>query len=43
MLAAIEFDDQLPVSTNEVDIVPANRVLPDELAAAELPAADARP
>jgi len=38
VLAAIEFDDQVPVSTNEVDVVPANRLLADELAAAKLPA-----
>ncbi len=41
MLAAIEFDDQLPVSTNEVDVIPADRLLANELAAAKLPAADA--
>jgi hypothetical protein len=41
MLAAIEFDDQPPVSTNEVDVIPADRLLADELAAAKLPAADA--
>jgi hypothetical protein len=30
MLAAIEFDDQVPVSTNEVDVIPADRLLPVE-------------
>jgi len=41
VLAAIEFDDQVPVSTNEVDVVPANRLLADELTATKLAAADA--
>jgi hypothetical protein len=41
MLAAIEFGDQVPVPTNEVDAIPANRLLADELTAAKLPAADA--
>jgi hypothetical protein len=41
MLAAIEFDDQVPISTNEVDVIPVNRLLADELAATKLPAADA--
>ena len=40
MLAAIEFNDQLPVSTDEVDVISANRLLADKLAAAKLPAAD---
>ncbi len=41
MLAAIQYDDQATVSTNEVDVISANRLLADELAAPKLPAADA--
>ena len=43
VLAAVEFDDQAPLATNEVDIVPIDGLLADKLEAAQLPCANACP
>jgi len=41
VLASVELDNQAPLTANKVDIVSADRLLPDEFEAAELPAAKA--
>ena len=43
VLASVELDNQAPLTANKVDIVSADRLLPDEFEAAELPAAKACP
>ena len=43
VLAAFEFDNQPPLATNKVDVVPIDRLLADEFEATELPAAKAPP
>jgi hypothetical protein len=43
MLAAIEFYDQAPLATHEVDVVAVDGLLADEFEAAELPTAKACP
>jgi hypothetical protein len=43
MLAAVEFDNQAPLATNEVDVVAVYGLLADEFEAAELPTANACP
>ena len=42
MLAAVELDNQAPVATNKIDVVPADWLLADEFEAAELTTSDAR-
>ena len=43
VLAAVEFDNQAPLATNEVDVVAIDGLLADEFEAVELPAAKACP
>jgi hypothetical protein len=43
MLTAVELDNQMPLVTNEVGVVPIDGLLTDKFEAAELPTANAGP
>jgi hypothetical protein len=43
VLSAIHFDNQPPLSTDEIDKIRPDRLLADELAATDLPAAELPP
>jgi hypothetical protein len=43
MLAAVEFDNQAPLTTDNVDVVAIDRLLASEFEAAESATANARP
>jgi hypothetical protein len=40
VLAAVEFDDQAPLTANKVDVVSIDGLLADKLEAAQLPSAN---
>jgi hypothetical protein len=43
ILTAVELDNQMPLATNEVGVVPIDGFLTDKFEAAELPTANAGP